>query len=71
MASFFCLTYATKEDLCSVPHEPLAIPGGDGGFVPRKSLERAGESMSEEGKAKDAAVLGGSRFERDLSSLSC
>lgn len=50
MASFFYLIHVTKEDLCSVPYEPLAIPVGDGGSVPRKSLECAGESLPEDGK---------------------
>lgn len=50
MASFFHLIYATKEDLCSLPYEALGIPFGDGSSVPRKSLECAGESLSEESK---------------------
>ena len=66
MASFFYLIYATKQDLCSVPYEPLAISDGDGGSAPRKSLECAGESLSEEGKGSCCSQWKKVYFERDL-----
>lgn len=48
--SIFLPYLCSKGKACSVPHEPLAIPDGDGSSVPRKSLESAGQRFSEEGK---------------------